>query len=175
MTNPIVFDRMRKLATIILGARTHLLKKYFDKWANHKAKNLLKRVFMKWDYATKGLMRAYLRVWYQDLLLDRQRKKMIAIWKMLHISGILDQARMFNAFLKWKNSKPENVWMKKAINVVARHSKINTQVAFWRLLAGTSADPMLTGHQAKSEIFKINAAFFILCILYTNIFSVQQI
>jgi hypothetical protein len=92
----------------------------------------------------KSMMRA-LMVWHEDLNLMKMRKKMIALWKFIHVGEVMTQGMMFRAYEKWKNAKSENPWFKKALIQISKNSKIGTQVAFWRLLPAGKVDAQAQG------------------------------
>ena len=52
---------------------------------------------------------------------------------MIKLDLILRRSKLMRAIELWKPYKPKNPWFKKAAVMIAKNSRINVYVSYWRM------------------------------------------
>ena len=73
--------------------------------------------------------------------LELQRKQMFAVNKMLRYMKLYQSAALYTHFTTWRNNTLNyNPWFKRSMEIIAKGSRIQYQIAFWRLRDSVTAD-----------------------------------
>ena len=92
--------------------------------------------------------------------LMQNRKKILLVNKLIRLRRISEQVAMYNSFTVWrKASRKVNPWFKKAPQRITTLSRINHQVAFWRLKGSVNLEGASLS-EAKVKSVRALAAVF---------------
>jgi hypothetical protein len=123
-----------KMISLIGKNREHILRRALRKWSFKRGKNVL-------DIFTLVLKR-YLHFTYkivfdkikQKVEMYKYLNKVLATQKIMRFKRLFIEYRTFVAFKTWYDrTKNYNPWFKRSVAIIAKNSKINYQIAFWRL------------------------------------------
>ena len=152
--------KIPNLARIIERLRLVALKEVFEMLKTRNSTLKLKRfvaIFRKYDEMHKKEAIESIK---QHYYLQKQKKLMFAVNNIIRYNRLFTQSSLYTFFSAWRQwSRDYNPWFKRAINLVSKNSRINTQIAFWRLRDSIKVKGSHL-NTAKSE--KTNKIFLIL-------------
>ena len=90
--------------------------------------------------------------------LSKQRDKIKAINRLIELNRIFEHAQRYNALMTWRNhAKSINPWFKRSLERLTLGSKINVQIAYWRLKYSVNVEG---AHMSQLKIIKAKKIFY---------------
>ena len=80
----------------------------------------------------------YKRACFQELIFNMnlhiQRQKILAINRIIRKKKMFELMKIYKYFTFWRNeARNYNPWFKRSVQIAAKNSRINLQIAYWRL------------------------------------------
>lgn len=90
--------------------------------------------------------------------LSKQKDKIKAVNRLIRMNRVFEQLQKYNALIVWRErTKSINPWFHHSIQRITKNSRINTQVAFWRLKDSIN---IKGAHLSQAKIAKAKKIFY---------------
>ena len=150
--------RLSQMVKVFHDQNQVLLKEAFSLWRESKSKYKTTKGFKILENLLLSFKRQAFNTLVHHAELSRQKDHIHAINKLIRLNQIFEQAQKYQAFKEWRDSvKPHNPWFLESLRRIARYSKINYQIAFWRLVDSVQENRKL---YTEKNIEKMKKIFF---------------
>jgi len=119
---------------LIEKQRDAILRRALRKWSFKRGRSVLEMfVLILKRFLLISQKQAFDRIKHK-IELSKYMNKMVATQKILRLNRLFEEYKMYVAFHRWYDTaKTYNPWFKRAVQKIAKNSRINYQIAFWRL------------------------------------------
>ena len=146
--------KIAKMVKILNKQAKIILNGAFSRWRGDEAKlKLFKMVQIVDRYLQRDKQYGFEVIAHQQAL-ARQKDRIRAVNRLIRINSLCEQLQKYYAFKSWRD-KDTNPWRIESMKRIAKNSRINLQIAFWRLRDSVPGDGTFISHAKAAKIKKI--------------------